>query len=475
MLRTRLILIFTLLAAAAAAGRTVEVRPGEIAAGAEIPARESVLTLTGELDASDLNRLADYITDVETLDLSGVEIAAYKGARIGANITTAPAATLPAGIFAGLHVSRLILPATLTAIGDGALMGSTITELVVPEKVTKIGRSAFAGCKSLRSLALPSSLSVIPDCMAEGCETLVSVTLTDGVTKIGDRAFFGCTSLTDIDWPMALTQLGEEAFALSGIATADLSRCSSLSTIGARAFARCQSLSVAKLPDAAAGMGQGVFFECKSLASVSLPASAVVIPPLTLKDADGVTALELPAGTEVIDTLAFTGMSKVAALTLPSGLSHIADGAFESCTGLAEIDGGNLPAVPTLGDAVWAGVNQPDVRLTVAQALENDFVTAPQWQDFSIRFTGITTAGADRQDVLTAAFEGMILTVTSTLPLSSIELFATDGRLLTATAPDGGKDVTVIDTSAYAGPFFIVRANVTHDTQPVTFKLLRQP
>ncbi|MDE6395186.1 MAG: leucine-rich repeat domain-containing protein [Duncaniella sp.] len=475
MLRTHFILLFTLLAAVTASGRTVDVRPGDIAAGAGITGHEEVLTITGSLDASDLDRLADCIIDVTTLDLSGVEITAYKGARIGANITTAPAATLPTGIFAGLRVKKLILPATLTAIGDGALMGSAISEISVPESVTAIGRNAFAGCASLRSIALPQSLTVIPDGMAEGCGALTSVTVPAGVSRIGGRAFFGCGSLTAIDWPEALTELGEESFALSGIAAADLSRCTALTTIGARAFAHCHSLAAAKLPGNAAGMGQGVFFECKTLTTVCLPVSAVTVPPLTLKGADQVSALELPARAEVIDTLALAGASRIATLTLPSSLSHIADGAFENCTGLVEIDGSNLPAVPTLGDAVWVGVNQPDVRLTVAKTLENDFLTAPQWQDFSIRYTGILSTTDGRDGELTAAFEGMILTVTSTLQLSTVELFSTDGRLLISTAPEGDTSVALIDTSAFAGPFFIVRVTAQCGSLPATFKLLRQP
>lgn len=474
MLRTPFIILFTLLAATTAAGRTLDVRPGEIAAGIEIPARESVLTITGQLDAADLNRLAMRITEVETLDLSGVEIVAYKGARIGVNITTAPAATLPRGIFAGLRVNRLILPATLTAIGEGALADATVTELSVPDAVTYIGNSAFAGCKSMHTLTLPRSLTVIPDGMAEGCEALTSVTIPDGVTEIGDRAFFGCPALTDIAWPRTLNALGDEAFAISGIRSADLSRCTSLSSIGARAFARCQSLSVATLPDGAAEMGQGVFFECKTLASVRLPASAVTVPAMTLKGADGLTRIELPAAAEVIDTFAFAGMSQVAELTLPPALNHIADGAFENASGLAVIDGSSLPAVPSLGNDVWAGINQGEVILNVARSLENSFLAAPQWQDFSIRYTGVITAGADRDGELDAAFDGMILVVTSAVHLSAIELYSVDGQLLTAVSSAETSGVS-IDTSAYAGPFFIVRAITATDSLPVTFKLLRQP
>lgn len=475
MLRAPLILLITLLAAYTAAGRTMDVHPGELAAASEWPGHESVLTITGQLDASDLDRLAERLTDVETLDLSGAEIVAYKGSRIGANITSAPAATLPAGILAGLRVSRLILPETLTAIGDCALAGSTITELTVPGKVTRIGRSAFAGCVSLRTLTMPQSLTAIPDGLAEGCEALSELHVPDGVTKIGKRAFFGCKSLTSFSWPVALTTLGEEAFALSGLCSADLSRCASLTAIGARTFAHCQSLSSALLPDAAAEMGQGVFFECKSLAAVSLPASAISVPPLMLKGAEGLTELSLPEGTEVIDTLALAGVTGVAAVKLPASLNYIAEGAFEDCTGLTNIDASLLTAVPSLGDGVWAGVTQSDITLTVIPSLENAFLTTPQWQEFSIVNTsGLLAVGADAEHTVTAGFEGMTLTVTSAAPLGRIELYAVDGRLLTATSPNG-TEVTRIDTSAYAGPYFMVRVTAEADSRPVTFKLLRLP
>ena len=475
MLRIPLILLIALLAVTTAEGRTLEVRPGEIAAGTvTLPGHDTNLTLTGQLDASDLDRIARDIKDVNTLDLSGAAIVPYKGKRIGANITAAQADILPTGIFAGLRVSHLILPASLTAIGDCALLGSAITGIVIPECVTAVGSHAFAQCTALRDITLPQSVTAIPDGMAEGCEALISAVIPSGVTTIGARAFSGCRSLDHVDLPASLTYIGEEAFAISGLTDADMSGCRWLATIGARTFASCASLSTATLPDGTGIMGDGVFFECKSLTGVRLPSSAVTIPPLTLKGAENVTTLGLPASIASIDTLAFAGMSGLASLRLPATLEHIADGAFESCKGLSLIDGTALPAVPTLGDGVWEGVNQPEVRLNIAPSLENSFLATPQWQDFSISATGILPTLTGTGNSLTAMFHGMSLTITSTAPLCLIELFSTDGQLLTTVSPSDS-DTATIDTSAYACHFFIVRVTAASDGSRTVLKLLRQP
>ncbi|MDE6065244.1 MAG: leucine-rich repeat domain-containing protein [Duncaniella sp.] len=473
MLRSPLLILLYVFAVATAPGRTLHVGPGEIAAGLEIPACDVNLTLTGRIDASDLDRMAGFITDITTLDLSGTEIVAYSGPRFGSNMTSAPESTLPAGILAGLRVSHLILPESLTAICDGALMDSRITDIVIPENVSSIGRSTFANCTSLRSITLPASLTALPDRMAEGCEALTTVNIPPGVVTIGSRAFFGCRGLEQIGWPAPLCEIGEEAFALSGLTSADLSRCTSLTTIGARAFASCPSLSAASLPENATDIGQGVFFECRSLQSVRLPDSTVSIPPLTLKGAENITTIELPTGIVLIDTLAFAGMTGVHSLTLPSTVTDIADGAFENWSGLNAIDGSRLTLVPALGEDVWAGVNQSEVNLTVDRRLENLFLTTPQWQDFVIGHTsGITQTDSGLQQSVSAGFNGTTLTVTSTVPLARVELYAVDGRLLTLTdMPDD--NVTTIDTSSYTGPFFIVRATPADDNPRVTLKLMR--
>ena len=86
---------------------------------------------------------------------------------------------------------------------------STATgDIVIPEKitvdgveysVTSIGYEAFAECKALTSMAMPSVTS-IGDRAFNSCSNLTSVDMPS-VTSIGIQALLGCSNLTSVAMP----------------------------------------------------------------------------------------------------------------------------------------------------------------------------------------------------------------------------------------------------------------------------------
>ena len=250
-----------------AAGQTYEVVPGQLAAECAVPSRAGVITVTGSVDASDLAYLAATIEELlNTLDLSGVTVAAYKGPRVGANVYSAPADVLPPYILAGLRAAHVRLPASITAIGEGALMDSRIEEVVIPQDVTRVGADAFAQCRRLTRAELSEGMATVEARTFEGCGLLADVSLPGSLSAIGDRAFFGCRSLGEISMPESLTCIGHEAFALSGLERVSLDGCGRWSRLarellphvpawcrphcprGPRSLARECFLTVSRLP-----------------------------------------------------------------------------------------------------------------------------------------------------------------------------------------------------------------------------------
>lgn len=473
-LRHFFITLLAISAADGAAGQTFEVSPGELAARHEVPAQSAVITVTGSIDASDLDYLVTAIEDVQTLDLSGADIVAYSGKKVGVNTYSSPANVLPAYIMAGLRVSHLMLPLSLTAIGDGALMDARLTEVDLPAGVESIGRDAFAQCRSLTRVALPEGVTEVADRAFEGCEQLAEVSLPSTLQTVGARAFLGCVSLQKLDMSGSLSSIGDEAFATSGLDAIALDGCAGLGKIGKRAFARCMHLESATLPSGAVNLGEGIFFECRSLNAVKLPDAAVVLPALTLKGAENLTEIELPEGMTEIGELAMAGMSAVEHLTLPPSLGHLAEGAMEGCTGVKEIDAMQLDAVPTLGDEVWAGVQQQDVTLRVREGLENSFLATPQWQEFAIGKSSITQLPGMKEDgsMIEVRFIGTMLAVSAPDVLKSVTLYGIDGRLLSVTDNIDANSVN-IETSRHPGAFFIIKIVTGTDSKGETFKLMR--
>ena len=169
---------------------------------------------------------------------------------------------------------------------------STATgDVVIPEKiivdgveysVTSIGFRAFAECKALTSVDMPSVTSI--DVQAfENCSSLTTVTMPS-VTSIGDGAFNGCSSLASVDMPL-VTSIGSVAFWV----------CSSLTSvamplvtsIGVQAFENCSSLTTVTMPSVTS-IGDGAFHGCPII-NLSLPATLTSIGNSCFTDSREIT------------------------------------------------------------------------------------------------------------------------------------------------------------------------------------------
>ena len=75
-----------------------------------------------------------------------------------------------------------------------------------------MGKYAFCGCRSLKSVNIPSSVTEIGDLAFRDCSSLTSVKIPSSVTEIGVGAFKKCSSLTSINIPSSVTVIESGAF-----------------------------------------------------------------------------------------------------------------------------------------------------------------------------------------------------------------------------------------------------------------------
>ncbi len=142
-----------------------------------------------------------------------------------------------------------------------------------------IGSRAFAGCNSLLSITIPSSvtnLGGIDGYVFWNCYSLSSITIPSGVTIIKKGLFYICGALSSVAIPSRVTSIGNYAFthchALSSITIP-----SRVTTLGGYAFQYCYSLSSITIPGSVTNITGYTFDTCYSLSSITIPSSVTTI------------------------------------------------------------------------------------------------------------------------------------------------------------------------------------------------------
>jgi len=119
------------------------------------------------------------------------------------------------------------LPNNLRDMGKYAFYNcSSLENISIPEGIETIGEytagsmyqtsgygEVFAGCTSLKSITLPSTLKYLTSGVFNGCVNLETINLPASLLVIGNEAFKDCAKLTNIALPKNIYVIGSDAFA----------------------------------------------------------------------------------------------------------------------------------------------------------------------------------------------------------------------------------------------------------------------
>jgi hypothetical protein len=182
------------------------------------------------------------------------------------------------------------------------------------EGLEHIDQWAFAHCKLLTSITIPSTVKEIGENAFSGCRQLVDVELNEGLRRIDKMAFAYCTSLTSISIPPTVKQIGGGAFmCCTQVRNVELNE--GLEEIGDRAFTRCTSLQRIVIPSTVKDIGTYIFEGCSRLSDV-----------------------ELREGLESIHGFAFERCTLLERIRIPSTVKYIAVHSFKYCASLEAIE-----------------------------------------------------------------------------------------------------------------------------------------
>ena len=167
-------------------------------------------------------------------------------------------------------------------------------------------------------------------------ESIISIIINEGVTSIGKRAFYKCNKLNSIKIPNSVTSIEGGAFDdCTGLTSIEIPN--SVTSIGFEAFEGCRSLTSITIPNSVTSIDYDAFEGCTSLTSVTIPNNVTSIRPGVFRNCTHLTSIMIPNSVTSIGIRAFKGCSSLTSITIPNSVTSIGEDAFYHCSSLTSV------------------------------------------------------------------------------------------------------------------------------------------
>lgn len=237
---------------------------------------------------------------------------------------------IPKEAFKGCTIlTHIEIPSSVTIIGDYAFRESGLRSIVVPETVsfskykyygteTQSGYGAFAGCRNLEYVKLPSSMKEMPAYMFACCSALESIELPENLEVLGEAALGGCTRLEQISLPETLTTINN-SFACSGIKSLVIPE-----SVTSLYLHYCQNLKRVRLPESLTEISERLFLNADgNYKRFDIHILVSLNGELGFSRETSLESVNLPASLKKIEGTAFSGMDTLEELIIPDSLTSI--------------------------------------------------------------------------------------------------------------------------------------------------------
>jgi hypothetical protein len=278
------------------------------------------------------------------------------------------AAMLPATVqaqFSFTNNNGAISITGYTGFGGAVTIPGTVSGLLV----NTIEANAFAGCGSLNSITIPTSVTNIGSFAFADCTNLISVFL-GGSPPTADTTIFSNDAIASVYYQQGTTGWSATyagiptvlapylytttngvititGYAGSGGAVSIPGMVGGLrvAVIGPNAFTSCASLTGLTIPDSVVYIGNNAFYSCTNLTSVTIGNGVTNIPTQAFYNCTSLTNITFGNGFTSIGNYAFEYCSSLTNLTIPASVYSIGSFAFVNCPNLiGAYFQGNAPA-----------------------------------------------------------------------------------------------------------------------------------
>lgn len=235
----------------------------------------------------------------------------------------------------------------VTAIPDYAFFGcKTLTSITIPESITMLGGAAFRDCPNLTSVIYNASQCAVAHSIdgdnlipSFNNDAITHVKFGQDVVRIPDFLFWGCKGISDIVFADNVEHIGVSAFwGCQGLRSVTISE--SITTIGGNAFGNCSNLNT-------------LYFNSINCVNVTTHESN---KPVSAFANGAITQVVFGNEVKRIPDYAFADCKNVASFTIPESVEYIGYKAFFNCQSLQSI---TIPEhVNSIGGKAFAGCDQ---------------------------------------------------------------------------------------------------------------------
>jgi hypothetical protein len=359
------------------------------------------LTITGFIDARDFKTMRDNMPLLEVLDISTATIVGYNGTAgtAGTSYYSYPANEIPQKAF---YIYNEI---TYRSIGK-----TSLKSVALPNSITRIGDNSFSGCTGLPTIEFPSMVNTIGYSAFSNCTGFKSIVIPNSVLSIDYDAFSNCTGLIS------------------------LTLSSSLTTLSSSILSSCTSLSSVIIPESVISIQGSAFYNCKALSSITIP--------LSVKSIGG---------------SAFGYCAGLTTIKIPSSVTSIEGYAFDGCTALKSITACSVyPIDLTNSNEVFRNVNKSTCKLYVPYQTQERYAAANQWKDF---LKTVADSAGILLSPIVASFEAIGGTDTIHV-LSNVSWTANSDQTWLTVSPDNAEGDQQLILTAVANPECYVRTSI---------------
>ena len=232
----------------------------------------------------------------------------------------------------------------VTALGDTFKENQEITQFMELEYFTSLSaieEGTFFRCNNLKSVAIPTSVTVIETSAFEDCTSLEDVIFVpqSKVERLGISAFEGCISLSCIELPQSLKEIEIKAFNdCIGLSTIKIP--SGVETIGVSVFEGCSAMTFVNMIDNMNFDGIipiKAFDDCRSLKQIKLPQNTKVLASCAFQGCTSLDCVDLPSQVEVLGVNSFNNCIKLKAVIIPKNIRVLSPTTFMNCVELESV------------------------------------------------------------------------------------------------------------------------------------------